>query len=391
MAEVYDLLFGGPGKESLAGCKDIILQATQALLTNDVDEHALFDYGPAVGDPEVRHQLAEFLKIQYNDNVESDNLFITAAATQGIHLATTVLMSKDAPIFVEDPTFFIAHGMFQRDYEHRVIPVQTDDDGIDLDVFERLLQETPAPTETKYPFRRMLYVMTVHHNPKGSCLPPEKCRRLVYLARKYDVLLFGEDVYDLLTYTEDGVPPLRLLAYDNKEDPDYRGHTISNCTFSKIFSPGLRLGWIETSPRIIQMLRDCYTTASGFCFNHYVSRVVGKALELGLVQTNLARLRKLYGEKIRAACRRLRENQTPVSFMEPKGGFFLWLKLPENINGEEFQEKAKAENLLVMAGSQASMSGNYKNFIRISISVIPLDKIEQGMDKLSELIRSYDA
>lgn len=390
MTEVCDLLFGGPGKEALAGCKDVILQATQALLTSDVDEHALFDYGPPAGDPGVRQQLAEFLKIHYNDNVESDNLFITAAATNGIHLAATVLMNRDAPIFVEDPTFFIAHGMFQKDYGYRVIPVQTDDDGIDLDVLEKLLQETPAPKETKYPFRRMLYVMTVHHNPKGSCLPPEKCRRLVSLARKYDVLLFGEDVYNLLTYTEDGVPPLRLLAYDNKEDPDYKGHTISNSTFSKIFSPGLRLGWIETSPRIIQMLKDCYTTTSGFCFNHYMSRVVGKALELGLIQTNLARLRKLYGDKIRAACRRLRENQTPVTFVEPKGGFFLWLKLPEKINGKDFQEKAKAENLLVMDGSDASMCGNYKNFIRISISVTPLGQIEKGIDKLSQLIRSYE-
>lgn len=77
--------------------------------------------------------------------------------------------------------------------------------------------------------------------------------------------------------------------------------------------------------------------------------------------------------------------------MEPKGGLFLWLKLPEIISGEEFQENAKAKNLLVMNGSRASMSGNYKNFLRISISVIPRDKIEQGIDKLSELIRSYDA
>uniref|UniRef100_K1QIP9 Aminotransferase class I/classII large domain-containing protein n=1 Tax=Magallana gigas TaxID=29159 RepID=K1QIP9_MAGGI len=153
--------------------------------------------------------------------------------------------------------------MFRKVSAHSDYADNTDDDGIDPDVFERLLQETPAPTETKYPFRRMLFVMTVHHNPMGSCLPPEKCRRLVSLARKYDVLLFAEDVYNLLTYTEDGVPPPRLLAYDNKEEPDYRGHTISNCTFSKIFSPGMRLGWIETSPRIIQMLRDCIVTGGG--------------------------------------------------------------------------------------------------------------------------------
>ncbi|XP_078311250.1 uncharacterized protein LOC111138475 [Crassostrea virginica] len=387
--ETVDLVFGGPGAESVAGCKDILLKATQALLTDDVDEHALFDYGPPAGDPLVRRQLAEFLKNQYNDDVDSENLFITAAATQGIHLATTVLLSKDVPIFVEDPTFFIAPGMFHEDYGYRVIPVPTDDEGIDVDAFEKLLEETPAPTETKTPFRRMLYTMTVHHNPKGSCLPPEKCRRLVTLARQYDVLLFGEDVYNLLTYPEGKTPPLRLLAYDNKEDPDYKGHTISNSTFSKIFSPGLRLGWIETSPRIRDLLINCYTTTSGFCYNHYVSRVVGKALELGLVQTNLTRLRKLYGEKILIASRRLRDSKIPISFVQPTGGFFLWIKLPESIDGKELAERAKAQNVLVLNGSEASVCGGCKNFIRLSISVCPGDKIEKGIDILSGIIRSY--
>ncbi|XP_062578339.1 uncharacterized protein LOC134240259 [Saccostrea cucullata] len=388
MTEVCDFLFGGPGPEAVAGCKDIMLQATQELLTDDVDEHSLFDYGPSSGAPEVRRQLADFLTIQYNDKVESDNLFITVGASHGIHLVSTVLIGEEVPIFVEDPTYFLAIGMFKKDFGYRIIPVPTEDDGIDVTALEKLLQETPAPTQTKSPFRRMLYTMTVHHNPKGSCLSPEKCWRLISLARQYDMLLFAEDVYNLLTYTNDGVPPLRLFSYDNKDDQDYKGHTLSNSTFSKIFSPGLRVGWIESAPRIIKMLSNCYTTTSGYCFNHYMSCVVGKALELGLIQSNLTRLRKLYGERIRTMCRRLRENQLPVSFVEPLGGFFVWLKLPENVDAEDLCAKAKAVNLLVQVGSKASPTGGCKNFIRLSVSVCSVENIENGIDRLSEIIRS---
>ncbi|XP_062578341.1 uncharacterized protein LOC134240262 [Saccostrea cucullata] len=384
-----DFVFGGPGPEAVAGCKDILLRATQELLTGEVDEHALFDYGPPSGAPEVRGQLAKFLTAQYRDKVESDNLFITVGATHGIHLVTTVLLGKDVPIFVEDPSFFLALGMFKDDFGHQVIPVPTEDDGIDVTALEKLLQETPAPTKTKSPFRRMLYTMTVHHNPTGSCLSPEKCRRLVSLARQYDMLLFGEDVYNLLTYTNDGVPPPRLFSYDKKDDPDFQGHTLSNCTFSKIFSPGLRVGWIETSPRIVKMLIDCYTTTSGFCYNHYMSCVVAKALELGLVQSNIKRLQKLYGERIKRACRRLKENQLPVSFVEPTGGFFIWIKLPENMDAADLCEKAKENHILVQVGTIASATGGFRNYIRLSMSICTVDKIEEGIDKLSAVIRTY--
>ncbi|XP_048744896.2 uncharacterized protein LOC125657961 [Ostrea edulis] len=388
MTEVFNFRFGGPGADGVAGCKEILLHSTQALLTGEVDELELFDYGPPNGHPEVRRHLAEFLTTQYKDNVERDNLFITAGATHGLHLVTTVLMSVDTPIFVEDPSYFLAIGMFREDYRNPVIPVPTDEYGIDVDALEKLLQETPAPAHAKTPFRRMLYTMTVHHNPRGVCLPPEKCRRLVSLARQYDMLMFCDDVYNLLTYTDNGVPPLRLLSYDNKEDPNYKGNTLSNCTFSKIFSPGVRLGWIETGPRVMKLLIDCFTTTSGYCYNHYMSCVIGKALELGLIESNLSRLRRLYGERIKTACRRLRENQLPVSFVEPKGGFFIWLQLPENMDGKDLCEKAKAANVLVQIGSKASPSGGWKNFIRLSISVCPVDKIEKGIDKLSEIIRS---
>ncbi|XP_056004712.1 uncharacterized protein LOC125657963 isoform X2 [Ostrea edulis] len=347
MTEVFDLCYGGKSTEGVARCKEIMLQSTQALLTGEVDELELFDYGCPNGHPEARRHLAEFLTTQYKDNVERDSLFFTAGATHGIHLVTTVLMSADTPIFVEDPSFFNAIGMFTKDYCYPVIPVPIDEYGIDVDALEKLLQETPAPAHVKSPFRRMLYIMTVYHNPRGVCLPPEKCRRLVSLARQYDMLMFCDDVYNLLTYTDNGVPPPRLLSYDNN-----------------------------------------FTTISGYCYNHYMSCVIGKALELGLIESNLSRLRRLYGERIKTACRRLRENQLPVSFVEPKGGFFVWLQLPENMNGKDLCEKANAANVLVQDGSLASPTGGWKNFIRLSISACQVDKIEKGIDKLSEIIHS---
>ncbi|KAH3718241.1 hypothetical protein DPMN_061041 [Dreissena polymorpha] len=181
---------------------------------------------------------------------------VTAGATQGLHLVATVMFNKDTPVFMEDPTYFLAVNIIREDFGMNIKPVPTDSEGIDTEKLELMLvQHKPASMAgQKTPFWSMVYTIPTFNNPKGYCMSPERFKTLIRLARKHDVLLFTEDIYNILHYDNSPVCPPRLMLYDDRTDEDFQGHVLSNCSFSKILAPGLRLGWIEASPRIMKYL-----------------------------------------------------------------------------------------------------------------------------------------
>lgn len=133
------------------------------------------------------------------------------------------------------------------------------------------------------------------------------CTEIVNIARDFELLVFAEDVYNLLTYPpavdEQAeaaiiVPPRRLFAYDRMDDAAYRGNVISNGTFSKIMSPGIRVGWMEVPPRCRRLLNASGLLRSGGGENNYTSGIVTKLLQLNLAQDLLVENRIVYGVSV---------------------------------------------------------------------------------------------
>ncbi|XP_070177062.1 uncharacterized HTH-type transcriptional regulator YisV-like isoform X2 [Littorina saxatilis] len=329
---VLSLMDGSPGPETLKDCKEILLKATSYTLDNEADTTHIFGYGPETGDQTFREELAHFLTREYGDTVNSSNLMVTAGATQALHMVASVLFSKDSVVFIEDPTYFAGCRVLKDDLQMKIVPVPCDADGMNTDVLEQVLSEY-CPSDEKRssarPFWGMVYTIPVYNNPKGNCYSASRCRKLVELARKYDVLVVAEDIYNLIHFGECS-PPARLLSYDKPSDQDYRGNVVSIATFSKILAPGLRVGWVEAPQRILSLLCGSYMLWSGGCLNHYASKLAGATLTLGLLAKHLCHIRQVYKKRNDAACAVLRDSLPEgATFRKPQGGFFVWIEFPE--------------------------------------------------------------
>ncbi|KAK2145773.1 hypothetical protein LSH36_658g00021 [Paralvinella palmiformis] len=393
--DVVNLVKGAPGIRHLRLATDIIQKATQHLFSLDSvkDDSYVLQYGPRLGSTHARDSIAKFLSEGYGDEVKGDNIVITSGATNGLAMACTHFFKSGDVVFVEDPSYFIAINMLKQDMGMKVIPVPTTEEGIDIDTYEKLLEQhcpSGKVTDTR-PFRAMLYMIPTYHNPRGYILPPESCKRLVALARKYDVLNFSEDVYNFLHFDVDTRAPPRFLTYDKPSDPDYKGHTISNCTISKILSPGLRLGWWETSPRIVNLIFKSNILWGAGCSNHYASEIVASAIDLGLQQSHIKTMNREYQQKI-ANVYALMKEQFPegVKFKHLQGGYFFWIEMPENWNGTEVAKLALDKyKVQVLPGISCSAAGNYSNCLRMSIAYQDEDVLKEGAHRLAEALKHY--
>lgn len=243
---------------------------------------------------------------------------LTTGATQGLHNALTVLLDAKGVVFVDEVTYMIALEVMAHFPSLRIVPVPMTADGVDIVRLRSAVAELRFESAAGKPFWGMYYTIPVHHNPTGltftggefaelqsipivsskkqmnQYLPADVCREIVQIARDFELLVFAEDVYNMLTYTA-GHPPARLFAYDHRDDPAYRGNVISNGTFSKILSPGIRVGWMEVPPRCMRALNASGVLRSGGAANNYTSGIVTTLLELNLAQDLMRENLQVYG------------------------------------------------------------------------------------------------
>ncbi len=360
---VVDLRVGAPGPEDWGRAHSVFTRSAARL------EPETLMYGPARGPKSFLEALRAFLDRGYSSArrpaAPSGSLFATGGATAGLWLCASVLLRRSSVVFVESPTYFIALDILRGDLGHRVVPVRMERDGVDVKELERKIVEEKQKREEggggvggdgdgKRRFWAMFYTVPTFHNPTGAVLSPEKSSRLVELARKHDVLIFCDDVYNLLNYG--GEKHERLLAY---EDPNSGpGHVVSNGSFSKILGPGLRLGWLEAAPDLIARVADeTGIVRSAGCLNNVTAGVVGAAMESGLAEEHLGQLKKKYLDRI-GAVHKVFEDNLPEGFScaKPIGGYFMWITGPESFSASAFAESlAEAHNIHVLPGSSCGL------------------------------------
>ncbi|KAJ3340686.1 hypothetical protein HDU93_006543 [Gonapodya sp. JEL0774] len=270
----------------------------------------------------------------------------------------------------QDPTYFLAYTVFtSHPTSFEVVPVPTDDDGMLMDILERGLEarfaskgyalhgEEPRMGQKKfdsatdrYPF--LLYCNPTFNNPRSSILHPSRRQKLVELAYKYHLLVICDDVYDFLSYptvvrstsepVDINVPPV-VYSYDTDKDD---GRIISNGTFSKLFGPGMRLGWVEAGKKIISRFQNSALFISGGSPNQLTSALLIPLIRLGLLDKHITRLCETYASRLHCMLRILdRELPEGIRVLRPKvwGGFFIWIVLPNDWDALEIRGRAVAE------------------------------------------------
>jgi DNA-binding transcriptional MocR family regulator len=196
----------------------------------------------------------------------------------------------------------------------------------------------------------------------------------VGLARENDFLILADEVYHFLSY--DQQPPKAFAAWT--EDP----HILSLGSFSKILAPGLRLGWIQAGTEKIQKLAGCGLLDSGGGLNPFTSAIVREVIESGELKKNIARLKDIYRSRLNVMDAALRRHLPELIWKVPQGGYFFWVRLPNGMDGAEFQQKALENKVNFRPGVRFSSRNGLRDFIRLSFVFYESNEIEEGILRL---------
>jgi DNA-binding transcriptional MocR family regulator len=325
-------------------------------------------YGAEQGDGHFRLTLADFLTKRYGLPVEAGHLLITSGASQALDLICTLFTRPGDTIFVEEPTYFLALLIF-RDYRLNVVGIPMDQNGLIVEALEeKLARHRPV----------FLYTIPTFHNPSAATLPAERRERLVALSQQHDFLIVADEVYQMLDFAT--AAPSPLAAHIRT------GQVISLGSFSKITAPGLRLGWIQAAPARLDPLIHAGLLESGGGLNPFTSGVVQSMIELDLQDECLTHLKTVYRERSTALSAALRQHLPAVSFAEPGGGFFIWLRLPEGRNAQEILVEARRRDVSFQPGVKFSSTQGLRNYLRLSFAYYDTAELIEGVNRLAQVI-----
>jgi 2-aminoadipate transaminase len=275
-------------------------------------------------------------------------------------------------ILCESPTFVHCVEIFEM-FQARCIGCRTDADGIHPeDVEEKIRQYHP----------KMVYVIPTFQNPTGKTLSAGRRQRLAELGSRYDVIILEDDPYRDLRYSGQELLPIK--AYDRT------GHTVLANSFSKIFSPGSRLGYVCADRRILEKLIDAKTATNSHT-SMLPQVLCAEFFARGYFDEHLQRLRAIHRQR-RDAMMAALEKAMPAGakWVYPDGGLFTWVELPGDVDTAELLKEAARYKVAYIAGAGffVGNTGEGRNCMRISYGNVSPEKIDEGMRRLGELLRA---
>ena len=276
-------------------------------------------------------------------------------------------------VLVEAPTYVAALHIF-RSYQARILSLPIDDDGLDTDALAVRLGELAH--EGVRP--KLLYLNPSFQNPSGRTMSLSRREKVVELCARHGVPIIEDHAYAELVYDGAPLPSLKSL------DPD---NVVFVHTFSKIFGPGVRLGWVAADTALIEKLGLC-KLGTDQCANTLTQRLVYDYGRHGGIDEQVARSIELYRRKRDAMESAMKEHFLPaMSWTHARGGFFLWVRLQDGADSEELLRNAiEREKTAFVAGPAFFADGSGTNYLRLSFSFVAEDKIEEGIRRLSRAL-----
>jgi DNA-binding transcriptional MocR family regulator len=369
---VIDLGVGQPNNSILP--VEYVRQAAEMQFT---DSPEFLQYGAEWGDGHHRVALGEFLTDAYGTPVAPEQLFSTNGNSQALEMLCTVLTKPGDVVIVEEPTYFLAFQMF-RDHGLEIRGVPIDADGLDVDGMRNEVSAIRAAG------KRVAFVYTIpaFQNPTGVTMSAQRRRDLVTAAGADEVLIVADEVYHLLRFAP-GEMPAAMSAYVDD------GPVLSIGTFSKILAPGMRLGWIHGSIDLLASLADSGLILSGGGLNPVTSTLATAMMRMGWQHEYLEWLRATFARRSATMVAALREHMPAwVEYDVPSGGYFVWLRLPLNVDGAALRARGKEHGVDVRHGAQFSPAGALGNHLRLSYAFYDDDDIAEGVTRLGRAFAS---
>ena len=375
--ELFKLL-GKPGIISFAGGfpdpalfdAEGIRIATDAVLTNNPGP--VLQYGATEGWEPLREGLSGFMKNK-GVTVAPDGLIVTTGSQQALDLIGKTMISPGDKVIVEAPTFLATIQCF-RLYGADIYGAPIDADGVQVDKLEKMIDELKP---------KLVYLVPSFGNPSGAMLSLERRKRILEIAARTKTLIVEDDPYCELFF--DKAPPPSMLALSDTV-PGSR-EWIAHCgSFSKILSPGLRVGWLIAHPMLLANATMCKQFSDAHTSN-LTQATAAHYLTLGRMDTALGVVRKTYAERARvmAACLR-KELGNAIEFNQPQGGMFFWAKLTEGRNANEFAQRAIEKLVAFVPGAPFFARDPDVSTLRLSFATADVAKIEEGIGRLGRAL-----
>ena len=298
--------------------------------------------------------------------VQVDQVFLGNGSIQILDSLTKALFEPGDTVLVERPTYDRTITTFKR----AGLTVR----GVSLEMDGPDLVELEAAMRVHRP--KAFYVIPDFQNPSGVTATREKREAILDLADKYDVLILADVPYRLLRYTGTDVPGFRELKPDR---------VVELSSFSKLLSPGMRVGWMVASSEIVSRVGAyaCDTYISPSMLSH---GVVYEFLRRGWMPENLERLKALYAPRLQAILSALDEQLPAVESSRPEGGFFLALTLPEGLTGARMRELAPEEGLVLSNGEGFFADGDGSRFLRLPFCALDEEEIKEAVSRLARVL-----
>ena len=363
--DVISLKLGQPSLSNLP--IDALREASDIFFSQRTPEP--LQYGLIQGNEEFRGNLAEFLtKRDEKSNVNPSELLVTNGASNALDMICTLFTKAGDTVFVEDPTYFIISKIF-RDYKLNIISIPTDKNGMRLDILEEKLKIF-SPV--------FIYTIPTFQNPNSITTSEEHRKNLIDICSNYSCFILADEVYHLLNYFDKIPKP--LINFDKK------GKVISINSFSKIFAPGIRLGWLHTNNTdVMDRITNSGLLFSGGGLNPFTSAIMNELIKNDLLDKHLDYLLCTYRKRMTVLTNSLRKYLYHyVDFEEAKGGYYTWVKIKKNILLSELEEACKKFKVLFLPGSHCSIKGNFTDYMRLSISYHNPSEIEEGVKRIAQ-------
>jgi DNA-binding transcriptional MocR family regulator len=327
------------------------------------EQQAALQYAPTTGYPPLLQALEQWLKSK-GLPVESNRLIITTGSLQGINIFTKLFINPHDVVLTENPSFIGALSVFNS-YLGDVRSIPMDEEGIDMAKLKPALSLNP----------KLIYVMPTFHNPAGISYSTERRQQFLEMMNQTFIPILEDDAYGDLIFNTDETSlyrPLKTLS-EKEQQICYTG------SFSKIFGPGIRLGWMLLSDDFYRKAEMC-KQALDACSPTFTQVLAHRFLASGKLDQYVTWVRAIYKQRcdymVSAIMRYFPEEAT---FIQPKGGFYLWVKLPKGMDEKELLKETITDGAVFVIGSTFDPSGAPNGHIRLSFSNTSEEKIERGI------------
>jgi 2-aminoadipate transaminase len=356
-----------PGSVPYEPVKEILAEASAE------DWQEILQYGNTTGSLELRQEISKFMA---GHGIEADpgkEIMVTCGSQQVLDVISRVFIDPGDVVVVGSPTYLGALSAFKQ-FQPEIRTALIDIDGMNPEALEAELKKLHSEGKTP----KLLYMVPSFQNPTGTMLTVERRKRVLELAEEHDFLVVEDNPYGYISFDQPMPTPMAGM--------DKAGRVLYTSTFSKIVSPGLRIGWLKAREEFVSKMAEAKSNVN-ICNDGLSTYVAARLFKRGTVEAQIPRVTEVYRHK-----RDLMLEAMDASFPEeaewndPKGGLFLWVKMPERLNTTEMITEAVQNGVAYIPGSNF-FAKPVHNYIRLNYSFPSEDDIVEGIQILGGMLK----